>query len=344
MNEPLVSIIIPVYNVESYLRRCLDSINSINYPSKEVIIVDDGAQDGSGVIIDEYVKANDRWVAIHKPHNEGVAKARISGTERASGDFLMFVDPDDYVDPEIVSRLVSAIIGHNADVSCCGFRYDTGTKLYEDERNIDMFYDRTSLDHFISSSLLFDNSLQKSGLPMYMWAKLYRNHTVCIMEALRVGAGLTFGEDLVFTMSLLNNPMIKSIVSINEPLYYYVIHPDQITRKHPVDLLNERVKVWDILDKSNDGHLTYQLSSRIWMFVKTTLYSCYSPSSFRKYIILAKRIRKIAVINKYIFESSDLSSNIKKHPHYFFIKYHLYFSDYLFSAFVHSKSRKVSIM
>ena len=95
--NPLISIIVPVYNVEPYIRKCLDSILSQTYYNWEAILVDDGSTDQSGAICDEYAKKDARFVVVHK-QNEGVAKARITAFEHSRGQLITFIDADDYVD------------------------------------------------------------------------------------------------------------------------------------------------------------------------------------------------------------------------------------------------------
>lgn len=98
--NPLISIIVPVYNVEPYIRKCLDSILSQTYTNWEAILVDDGSTDQSGAICDEYAKKDARFVVVHK-QNEGVAKARITAFEHSKGELITFIDSDDYVSRSI---------------------------------------------------------------------------------------------------------------------------------------------------------------------------------------------------------------------------------------------------
>lgn len=118
MNIPLVSIIIPVYNVEEFLARCLDSVVAQNYQNIEVLLVDDGATDKSGIICDEYAVRDSRFIVLHKS-NGGVSSARNLGIERAKGEYLCFVDSDDTVEPDMVQDMVKNAQEYNADITCC---------------------------------------------------------------------------------------------------------------------------------------------------------------------------------------------------------------------------------
>ena len=115
-----LSIIIPVYNTEKYLHRCVDSVLQQNMSDYELILVDDGSTDGSGKICDEYKEKDSRVKVIHT-QNQGVSKARNTGLELSSGEYIGFVDADDYIDADMYEKLIEASIDSNADVCCCGY-------------------------------------------------------------------------------------------------------------------------------------------------------------------------------------------------------------------------------
>lgn len=105
MNDPIISVIVPVYNVESYLRECIDSIVFQEYENMEIILVDDGSKDESGEICDEYAANNKNVLVIHQ-ENAGLAAARNAGTHSAKGDYLLFVDSDDYIADDVIGKIV----------------------------------------------------------------------------------------------------------------------------------------------------------------------------------------------------------------------------------------------
>lgn len=115
-----VSIIIPVYNVERYLEECLDSVRDQTYPALEIILVDDGSPDTSGQICDRYARKDSRFVVIHQA-NAGAANAKNAGLDRATGDFVAFIDSDDYAEPNWIERLVETAEAQGADVVECNF-------------------------------------------------------------------------------------------------------------------------------------------------------------------------------------------------------------------------------
>lgn len=121
MNKILISIVIPAYNLEKELSRTLDSVLAQTYSNIEVIVVNDGSKDGTGAVIDIYSAKDSRVKAIHK-ENGGVTSARLRGVAEATGDWIGFVDGDDYIEPDMYARLMKNALEHGADISHCGYR------------------------------------------------------------------------------------------------------------------------------------------------------------------------------------------------------------------------------
>lgn len=117
--EPLISVIIPVYKVEKYLRKCLDSIRAQTYTNLEIILIDDASPDSSGKICDLYARQDGRFQVVHLDKNQGVSHARNVGIGKAAGDFISFIDPDDYVESVLFERLYENLVENQADVSVC---------------------------------------------------------------------------------------------------------------------------------------------------------------------------------------------------------------------------------
>ena len=120
IDKPLISIVVPIYNVEKYLERCLDSILTQNYQNVQIILVNDGATDDSGLICDRYLKLDNRIEVIHKT-NGGLSDARNYGIDRARGEYITFIDSDDYVDSEYISYLYDCISNNQCDISVCSY-------------------------------------------------------------------------------------------------------------------------------------------------------------------------------------------------------------------------------
>ena len=140
--KDLISIIVPVYNIKNEIKRCVDSIKAQSLSNIEIILVDDGSTDGSASVIDELKKADGRIIVVHK-ENGGVTSARLKGVEVATGEWIGFVDGDDYIEPDMYEILLSNALKYNADISHCGYQmvfpsrvdyyYNTGRLVKQDK-------------------------------------------------------------------------------------------------------------------------------------------------------------------------------------------------------------------
>lgn len=119
--ENLISIIVPAYNIEEHLPKTLDSILAQEYANLEIIIVNDGSKDGTAAVIDDYAAKDSRIKAIHK-ENGGVTSARLRGLAEATGDYIGFIDGDDYIEPQMYGRLMENMQAHGAQISHCGYQ------------------------------------------------------------------------------------------------------------------------------------------------------------------------------------------------------------------------------
>ena len=133
MAEPLISVVIPVYNLENHIKATLDSVFAQTYKSIEVIAVDDGSADSTPAVLDAYALKEARLKVIRK-QNEGVSKARLTGVEAATGEYIGFVDGDDLIDPDMYERLLKNALEHGADISHCGYR------LIKPDGSVNYFY------------------------------------------------------------------------------------------------------------------------------------------------------------------------------------------------------------
>ncbi len=171
-----ISIIVPVYNVEELLPRCVESIMAQTKKSLEIILVDDGATDGSGAVCDEYAKKDERIKVIHKP-NGGLTSAWKAGAEAAKGMYLGFVDSDDWIDEDMYQRMWESVCKYNSDVVVCGLIFDYEDKAIAKREEISDFqkeyYSRHELEELfptlINEGRIFGRKLQPAIV-----TKLYR--------------------------------------------------------------------------------------------------------------------------------------------------------------------------
>lgn len=209
MSEPLISVIMPVYNVQDKLDRGISSVAGQTYNNLEIILVDDGSADDSGRICDEWARRDGRIIVIHKK-NAGLAAARRSGIDRASGRYIGFVDSDDWVHPQMYEYLLKLINENDADVSSAG--------IIKTEKET---YDRADVQEkvVVYSRDEFAKRFFKIGsqeIVHYVWNKLYKKE---VAENAYVNNNFSVGEDVLATYRMLLKA--DKIVESNVPMYFY---------------------------------------------------------------------------------------------------------------------------
>lgn len=213
---PLISVIVPVYNVEPYLHKCIDSILAQTYTNLEVLLVDDGSSDNSGRICDDYALQDKRIRVIHNEHG-GVSSARNAGLNGVTGDYIGFVDSDDIINSEMYTVLYNTMQQTGTDISICRLiRFDL-------EENIEPRLDST-VHCFTSMEVLrsyFGNS-KRHTLAVGLTNKLYKR---CLFDGISFPIGLIH-EDTFMTHQVLYKA--KMVAEIESEMYYYRITPGSI--------------------------------------------------------------------------------------------------------------------
>lgn len=240
-----VSIIVPVYQVENYLRQCVDSILAQTFTDFELILVDDGSKDRSGQICDEYAEMDERVKVIHK-ENSGPSDTRNRGIEQAAGNYFMFVDSDDYIAPTMVECLYQSILKENADIAACNFLYS-----FEDDRNQD-FSTNIQWEVVSGAEIFYNRKNDRScGYWTVVWNKLYKSK---VFGKLRFRAGKYYEDE--FWANDIYQMDIK-MVTIPECLYYYRQHGNNSMKttnsKKNLDILEalqERIDIY-LMDETH---------------------------------------------------------------------------------------------
>lgn len=217
-NQPTISIIVPIYNVGKHLVRCIDSIVNQSYGNIEVILVNDGSTDGSGKIADSYAQKDERIRVVHKS-NSGVSSARNAGLEKATGDYVMFVDADDRIDLQTCEICVQHI-KHDEDlVSFTVSRVDKKERGRVKEGKAD-----GSVDYLSTNEQIIKDYLK--GTDLRAVAHLFKRST---LGELRFNEDMRIHEDAVFAFQFLTKS--KNAVIINKPLYTYISRSDSAMKK-----------------------------------------------------------------------------------------------------------------
>ena len=218
-----VSIIVPVYQVENYIRQCIDSILAQTFTDFELILVDDGSKDQSGKICDEYAGMDQRVKVIHK-ENGGLSDARNKGMDQAVGNYFMFIDSDDYISLTMVESLYKSILNENADIAACNFLY-----FFENDRKKDFSTDIKS--EVLSGTEIFYNRKNERnyGIWTVAWNKLYKRETFGKVR-FRFGK---FHEDEFWANDIYQ--MDIKVITIPECLYYYRQRNNGIMGKESIE-------------------------------------------------------------------------------------------------------------
>ena len=211
----MISVIVPVYNVEKYLRRCVKSVSEQSCTDLEILLIDDGSTDNSGRICDELEKTDRRIKVFHK-QNGGLSDARNFGIEHSTGEFISFIDSDDYIHPQMLETLLRLITDENADLAVCSAMDVFEGKEVTQVKSIREF----TLNRVESYKYM----LRGDGIPSAC-NKLYKRQTV---GDVRFPVGKLY-EDGFFTPQILKR--VKKTAVTSKPMYYYFRRADSITTK-----------------------------------------------------------------------------------------------------------------
>lgn len=210
----LISIIVPVYNVEQYLEKCVDSIINQTYKNLEIILVDDGATDSSGKLCDELAKIDNRIKVYHK-ENGGLSDARNYGVEKSTGEYIGFVDSDDHIDAEMYEKLYEAIKKENVDVVECNLKiiYPDREELFTEQNYYNVCTKQEYLEEYLKIEKIFGSAC----------VRLIKSDVV---KKLKFPVGKLY-EDTYYAYDLIEK--VDSYVIMNNPYYNYLMRGNSIT-------------------------------------------------------------------------------------------------------------------
>lgn len=259
--KPLISVIVPVYNGQDYLKKCIDSIESQTYDNLEVIIVNDGSTDGTGEICRQLQEEYEN-IRVILTNDEGVSAARNAGLERMTGEFVTFVDADDRIFPDMISVLYSCITETDSDIAGCGFL--TWSKE-EEIKDFTPSAEGNSRKTYTPAEFLTEGILKGNSR---CWSKLYKCASI---GKIRFRQEITIGEDMLFLLDLM--PGVRRVSEIQYKGYGYFQNPagtmnrdfrpkymDQITCW---ELAREEIDRMDMLGMDEAWQEKEQLKSRV---------------------------------------------------------------------------------
>ena len=308
---PLISVVVPVYNVKPYVAKCLDSILRQTYTNIEIIVVDDGSTDGSELICDDYSNKDPRITVIHQ-RNTGLAAARNTGIDAAHGEYLGFVDSDDFIEPFMYEKLLNAAQKNNCVLAVCGINYvfDNGTVIPKANIEPDQVFDFPDAITEMNTYRLFD---------MGAWSKLYKSE---LFDGIRFPVG-KLSEDFFIMFKIFDRA--QKVAFVSDACYNYYQRTNSITKSKKInhDFLEAAYKQMRYIDRNYPslsviGHTAYASAA-------LTVYDSYlknqvpCPEAFRKQCISIIQNQK-----QYIAQANYISKAKRIQFHLFLINATLY--------------------
>lgn len=278
----LVSVIIPVYNVEKYVADCIESIIRQTYTNLEILLVDDGSKDNSGQICDEYAKRDGRIKVIHK-ENGGVSSARNKGLELAQGDYVTFVDSDDFVSKEYVQALYTNMQEQNADLTFCGFVFSGKKNVSGKEKRpsrMEIDFNSPNTIKYMGRFLRVGSYIMGSSCRV-----LYKKETI---EGLSFQPNIRIGEDLLFVLNAIARA--KTVSSIEKDLYFYRVNEESAIQSYKKEYLQNQEDLYEEVQKIFAGYKTKKLLN---IYRATLCYECFLNEIKFKQAEKQENIRRI---------------------------------------------------
>lgn len=290
--KELISVIIPVYNVEIYLRRCIESILHQTYTNLEIILIDDGSTDASGSICDEYQKTDNRIIVIHK-ENEGLSAARNNGIEICKGKYITFIDSDDYVEENYVQVLYNTLKKYNVRLAIADNRvcYDSGKEFNNSTYEEYTLTEKEELEKMLWGERDLDNGA---------WTKLYERS---LFEKIRYPIGKLY-EDTATTYKIFDQCDMIGINSM--PIYNYMKRKSSITQcefnEKKLQLIDSTKQMTDFVKKKYPELSGACDRKMMWAYMSTLSQLAVSSTKNKKIekqlIDYVKKNKKMVLKNK----------------------------------------------
>lgn len=246
MSTPFLSVIVPLYNAETYLPQSLDSILSQTFTDFELLLIDDGSTDSSPAICERYAAQDDRIRIYHK-ENGGLVSARQYGFPLAQGEYVTFVDSDDWIVPSMYEKMCTAAKDNDADMVCCGCTAVTPSKNIE-RRDFCApgVYDKEGLKKHVYPQMLYHGSFFHYGVSPQFWNKLFRR-SLLEKHLFQVPLSVKLGEDALVSYSCLLDA--ETVFFLDECCYYYRSNGSSITHRMDKKRLSENHTLFDTFDQ-----------------------------------------------------------------------------------------------
>lgn len=265
--KPLLSVIVPVYNAEKYLNQCIDSVLRQTFKDFEMILVDDGSNDSSSKICDDFSALDSRVSVIHK-ENGGHTSARNAGLKRAIGKYVAYVDSDDWIEPEMFSVMMSAIQTEQLDMVCCQYSVENAYNTIPYMMNWDSGIYRKEDIKQLKQNILCYKDRCDFGIAPSVWGKIFEREKLLPVQ-MQVPEIIRMGEDVAVTVPYILS--CDSIQILNQNFYHYRMNSVSITHTLKPNILYENLVLMDYLQSIVDPQWKAQLQSYAWMLLKMIL-------------------------------------------------------------------------
>lgn len=302
--EPVLSVIIPVYNREKFLERCVESVAASSLQNLEIILVNDGSFDHSDILCDMLAEKDDRIFVIHQ-QNAGVSVARNRGLEKAQGKYFAFVDSDDYIEPDMYEKMVAQMEEQNADMVCCGISKEFEGKVEKlSHGHVDVCVDAVyalklliAISGSDSISLTVGNKIGKRDIQI--------KNSVFFDEKLYECEDGTFWCDYIAS--------IKKAILLNDVFYHYVIHSENISGNWHIG----KSKLSNLMAWEHIIHQCKNMSEQLVPVAKLRYQMCLRKMIFEAYCAygssreIKKLLPQLKCYRKQLYQSKELSVSKK---------------------------------
>lgn len=324
--ESLISIIIPVYNVEKYLKRCLESVIHQTYINLEILLIDDGSTDRSLEICREYEKIDSRIKVYHK-NNEGLGLTRNYGLKHANGEFITFIDSDDYIVTDAIEMLYLKEKETDADIVIANYYYkNTVQEVHLSEG----FYRESEIKDILMVHAMGNSPRVLDGLSYTAWGKLYKKNILCNNRIEFPSERKMIWEDLVFNTEVFS--VCKRIYVSHYPIYYYCYNEGSLTHTYKpnklhmvMDLYKYMVKKIEVLNLPEEAEM--RLNNNFIGHIRTCI-------KLEVYYAKLNGVNRTFINIENICKNSDVQKLIRSYPEKNFNKLQLIFNIFMKKKFI----------
>lgn len=309
MNKDLISVIVPVYNAENYLYRCVESICKQTYSYFELLLVNDGSKDNSLKLCKELEEQDNRIVVFDRP-NGGVSAARNTGLEHKRGQYVVFIDSDDFVSPNYLENLYLAIKQNSYDIVQCNF---------ERTSKLDVFPATVEYRQDDVIEITKEQALNERKYKVVVWNKIYSSQ---ILEGFLFQEGIIHEDDASYYIFV---DRADRIAVLNESLYFYYLSPNSITRNQQINKRMDYIGIYEnriqYFKERNNQELLEGSYGRFCLVLLLNLSGSYANGNnvkdrklqlklFRKYYLLAMKSKAIKLKDKLLFSGFNLCPHL----------------------------------